>query len=183
MSDDTHTAKIRIDEGSSAEVAAELGLPSKKRNARRIVLGRHEWVGLPLLGVGPLHVKTDTGARSSSLHAENIELSKDGKQVRFVTRDHWGRAHHCEARVFKKKTVRSSSGEATRRIFIESEAVIAGGFRWKIQISLASRSEMRCPMLLGRQGMKGCFLIDPQREQLAGDLEDLVRVYPEAAHD
>ncbi len=182
MSEQTHTAKARIEEATTAEVAADLGLPSSKRNARRMVLGRHEWVGLPLLGVGPLHVKTDTGARSSSLHAEEIELSEDGKRVSFVTRDHWGRVHHCEAAVFKKKTVRSSSGEATRRIFIESEAVIAGGFRWKIRISLASRSEMRCPMLLGREGMKGCFLIDPSREQLAGDLEDLVKVYPEAAH-
>jgi hypothetical protein len=182
MSEQTHTAKARIDEATTAEVADELGLPSKKRNARRIVLGRHEWVGLPILGVGPLHVKTDTGARSSSLHAEDIELSEDGKRVSFVTRDHWGRRHPIEADVFKKKTVRSSTGEATRRIFIEAEAIIAGGFQWKMRISLASRTEMRCPMLLGREGMKGCFLIDPQREQLAGDLKDLIKVYPDAAH-
>ena len=182
MSEQTHTAKARIDEATTAEVAGELGLPSKKRNARRIVLGRHEWMALPELGIGPLHVKTDTGARSSSLHAVAIALSEDRKTVSFVTRDHWGRRHLVEAPVWKLKTVRSSNGEADRRVFIETEAVIAGGFRWRLRVSLASRKEMRCPMLLGREGMKGCFLIDPQREQLAGDLEDLIKVYPDAAH-
>jgi ribosomal protein S6--L-glutamate ligase len=162
-------------------VAVGLGLPSKIRNTRRIVLGRHEWLALPVLGVGPLHVKTDTGARSSSLHAEEIELGGDGNRVSFVTKDHWGRRYPIEADVIDKKTVRSSSGEATRRIFIETEALIAGGFRWKMRISLAGRSEMRCPMLLGRQGMRGCFLIDPQSAQLAGDLEDLIATYPGAA--
>lgn len=182
MSDESFTARARRVEQSSREAAEGLGLPSRKRNARRLVLGRHEWVALPLLGVGPLHAKTDTGARSSSLHAEEVVLSEDQTRVSFVTKDHWGRRHECEAAVGRMKVVRSSTGEAKRRIFIETEAMIAGGFRWMMRISLASRSEMRCPMLLGRQGMKGCFLIDPQREQLAGNLEDLVAVYPEAGH-
>jgi hypothetical protein len=182
MSKETYTAKGKRIEAPSLEVAAALGLPSRQRNARRIVLGRHEWLALPELGVGPLHIKTDSGARSSSLHAEEIELSDDRKQVSFVTRDHWGRRHPIQAEVLKLKTVRSSTGEATRRVFIETDAVIAGGFRWRMRVSLASRTEMRCPMLLGREGMKGCFLIDPSQEQLAGDLEDLVKVYPAGAH-
>ena len=176
----SHKIRSKEVEQSTGELGDELRLPRRSRGKSRILLGRHEWIALPEFGVGPLHAKSDTGARTSSLHAEDIEVSEDGKSVSFRTRDHYGRSKKCEAAIIKIRKVRSSSGEAERRIFIETEAVLAGGFRWRLRFSLASRSEMRCPMLLGRQGMKGCFVIDPDSEQLAGGLEDLIEVFPEA---
>jgi hypothetical protein len=64
--------------------------------------------------------------------------------------------------------VKSSSGKAKKRIFIETTAVLVGGFRWTILVSLANRSEMLCPMLLGRRALAGYFLIDPQGAHLLG---------------
>jgi ribosomal protein S6--L-glutamate ligase len=162
----------------AAELALELGLPSKKTGTPRLLIGRREWIGLPGLGVSPLNTKTDSGARSSSLHAEDIVLSPDGSRVNFVTTDHYGNRISCEAAVVGSTRVRSSSGVARRRIFIETEAVLAGGFRWRIRLTLANRERMRCPMLLGRRALAGYFLIDPQGSHLLGGVRELERYVP-----
>ncbi len=134
----------------------------------RLVIGRREWIALPDLGISPMNAKTDSGARSSSIHAENVVLSSDENTVCFKTTNHYGQVISCEARVARLARVRSSSGAAKNRIFIETTAVLAGGFRWSILLSLANRSEMLCPMLLGRRALSGYFLIDPQGSHLLG---------------
>lgn len=158
---------------SSSELAQELDLPNRRREGAKLVIGRREWVGLPEFGVGPLNAKTDSGARSSSLHAEDIELSEDGTRVKFSTRDHYGRRVECEAAVGGTSKVKSSTGVVQRRVWIETDAVIAGGFRWRVRLTLAGREKMTCPMLLGRRALSGYFLIDTQGDHLNGGAEDL----------
>lgn len=162
----------------SGEAAREMGLPWRQVGMPRLVLGRLEWLMLPDLGVGPFHAKTDTGARTSSLHAEGIELSADGGSVRFVTCDHYGRRISCEAPVAGAGKVKSSTGVARKRFYIETDAVLPGGFRWKIRLTLANRSDMRCPVLLGRRALAGFFLIDPLGHHLMGALRDLESQFP-----
>jgi hypothetical protein len=152
----------------SGDLAAELGLPARGRGTPRLIIGRREWLALPDLGVSPLYAKTDSGARSSSLHAENIVLSTDKQSVRFTTYNHLGAAIDCEAAVVRFGRVRSSSGVAKKRVFIRTRALLCGGFRWPILLSLANRSDMTCPILLGRRALAGYFLIDPQGTHLLG---------------
>ena len=132
------------------------------------MIGRREWIALPDLGVSPLNAKTDSGARSSSIHAENVDSVRGRKSVRFTTTNHYGELVSCEAPVARLARVKSSSGKAKKRIFIETTAMLVGGFRWQILVSLANRSEMLCPMLLGRRALSGYFLIDPQGAHLLG---------------
>ncbi|HEX7261527.1 MAG TPA: RimK/LysX family protein, partial [Luteolibacter sp.] len=82
--------------------------------------------------------------------------------------NHYAEMISCEAPVARLARVRSSSGIARKRIFIQTTAILAGGFRWSILVSLANRSEMHCPMLLGRRALSGYFLIDPQASHLLG---------------
>jgi hypothetical protein len=152
----------------SGDLAAELGLPARGRGTPRLIIGRREWLALPDLGVSPLHAKTDSGARSSSLHAENIELSAAKESVRFTTYNYLGTAIDCKTPVVRFGRVRSSSGFARTRIFIRTHALLSGGFRWPILLSLANRSDMTCPILLGRRALAGYFLIDPQGTNLLG---------------
>ena len=159
---------------TSGELADVLGLPIASTSQARLVIGRREWLALPDLGVSLLNAKIDSGARSSSIHAENVELSSDGKSVRFTTSNYYGESVTCETLLVRLGHVRSSSGKSRKRIFIETTAEIPGGFRWKILVSLADRSEMLCPMLLGRRALAGYFLIDPQSSHLLGQRRLLV---------
>jgi hypothetical protein len=152
----------------SKMLADSLDLPSRGPAMPRLVIGRREWIALPDLGVSPLNAKTDSGARSSCIHAEQVQLSEDERSVRFLTINHYNEKFLCEALVLRVARVRSSTGKARKRIFIETTAMLPGGFRWKIQMSLANRADMRCPMLLGRQALSGYFFIDPQGAHFFG---------------
>ena len=159
----------------SGDLAAALGLPVAGPASARLIIGRREWLALPDLGVMPIYAKTDSGARSSSLHAENIVISADKSSVRFTTYNHAGEAIESESPIIRFGRVRSSSGIAKKRVFIQTTAVLCGGFRWTILVSLARRSDMICPLLLGRRALAGYFLIDPQGTHLLGTRRQLER--------
>ncbi|MGE9269959.1 MAG: ATP-dependent zinc protease [Verrucomicrobiales bacterium] len=158
----------------SGEVAAGLGLPEEGVTGRKLVVGRREWVRLPGLGVGVMNAKTDSGARTSSLHAEEIKLSADQKVVSFTTQDHDGVRTRCEVPVGGVSRVKSSTGEAQERVWIEVELEMPGGFRWMGRLTLADRGGMLCPMLLGRRCLAGYFVVDVQGNHLAGGLKGFV---------
>lgn len=152
----------------SGILAASLGLPATSPATPRLIIGRSEWISLPDLGIRSLKAKIDSGARTSSLHAENIILSEDGSTVTFTTRGHGGKEILCTAPVARSGRVRNSSGVSKKRVFIQSRAILPGGFTWEILISLSDRSGMRCPLLLGRRALAGFFLIDPLGSHLLG---------------
>lgn len=164
-------APVRVDANSGA-LAGELGLPISGAGATRIVIGRREWIALPEFGGLVVNAKVDTGACTSSLHAMDVRLDEAGELVRFVTTDRNGRRIDCEAAVARLGRVKNSGGKARRRVFIETTAVLPGGFRWPVQFTLADRSAMHCPVLIGRRALAGFFLIDPQGNHLLGGLRD-----------
>ena len=137
------------------------------------MVGWREWLALPELGIPAIKAKIDTGARTSSLHARDIEPFEgaDGREwVRFSLRPdlrHPEFSVDCEAPASEHRQVRSSSGHPEDRFFIVT-AVVVGGVEWEIEMSLTSREKMKFRMLLGREALRGRCLVEPNTSYLTG---------------
>jgi hypothetical protein len=137
-----------------------------------MVLGWREWVGLPTLGVPFIKAKLDTGARTSAIHAYDIEpFERDGVTwLRFVLHPDQRSTRlsvPCEAPMLDRRAVRSSDGALSDRYAILTPLSVAG-FNWNIELTLAGRDDMGFRMLLGREALRGRVLVDPGAAYAAG---------------
>jgi hypothetical protein len=137
------------------------------------MIGWREWLKLPALGVEAIKAKVDTGARSSALHAFELEefLGADNRpMVRFKVhpfqRD-LTTTVECVAELIDRRQVRSSHGHETLRPVILTTLEL-GGERYEIEVTLAARDAMGFRMLLGREAVRGRFVIDPNRSFITG---------------
>jgi hypothetical protein len=123
-------------------------------------VGWREVVSLPKLGLFGIPAKIDTGARTSSLHAHVLEeFWRDGERfVRFAV-DWGGERHHCEAVHVDLRGITSSNGDQQTRFVIKTPLVI-GNLRFRAEISLADRSQMQFPMLIGRTALRRRMVVD-----------------------
>lgn len=146
--------------------------PSKPASLDRPVAGWREWVALPDLHVPWLKAKLDTGARTSSLHAFDLdEFSKGGDDwVRFGVRP-WQRSEsddrQVELPVHDRRAVRSSSGHTSDRIVVLTTVHLVGR-PVSCEMTLSNRDEMGFRMLIGREAMRGTLLVDPGRSYVGG---------------
>ncbi|SCA63737.1 hypothetical protein SCG7086_BC_00110 [Chlamydiales bacterium SCGC AG-110-P3] len=130
-----------------------------------LIIGREEWVTLTNLGIGPLKAKIDTGAKTSSIHAEIIR--QDGRVLLFRVPGH---NPVCEAMIVDRREVLAPNRGASLRYVITTSIAI-GDHSWQIEVTLADRTGLSCPMILGREALRRPLLVDPNREcLLAGPL-------------
>lgn len=137
------------------------------RGKSYVVIGWREWISLPLLGIPRLKAKIDTGARTSALHAFDIEQYQEhGKnRVRFkvhpVQRND-NVSVECSADLIDVRNISDSGGHRELRYVIETTLVL-GGISRLIHISLTDRGSMNFRMLLGRKALQTYYIIDPAR--------------------
>lgn len=135
-------------------------------------MGWREWIAMPDLGLPHLKAKIDTGARSSCLHAIDIETfhQDDAVYVRFkvhpVQRSE-RRLITCEAKVHDVRSVRSSSGDVSDR-FVILTPVRWKKLVWDVELTLADRTTMGFRMLLGREAIRGRMLVNPGQSYYGG---------------
>ncbi|NYG54330.1 ATP-dependent zinc protease family protein [Nocardioides perillae] len=134
--------------------------------------GWREWVGLPEVGVPWVKAKIDTGARTSALHAFDVqETTRDGERwVRFSVHP-WQAsdddAVETEARVLDEREVRSSSGHTEVRLVVPMALTLVGR-TVTAEVTLSRRDEMGFRMLVGREALRQGYVVDPSRSYAGG---------------
>jgi hypothetical protein len=137
-----------------------------------VVVGWREWVALPQADVPWVKAKIDTGARSSSIHAFDLEVrEEDGRErVRFSIHP-WQRSDEDVAEldlpVLDVREVRSSNGQVEKRYAVALDVTLAGRTITTV-MTLSNRDEMGFRMLIGREALERGFLVDSSRSYAGG---------------
>jgi hypothetical protein len=151
------------------------------------VAGWREWVSMPELGVDWIKAKLDTGARTSALHAFDLEeLERDGQPwVRFSVHP-WQRSAKdavvAELPVHDVRTVRSSSGHVQER-YVVMMAIRIGTRRIRTEVTLTRRDEMGFRLLVGREALRQGFVVDASHSYLGGRPKRVVRRRNRGVHE
>ena len=130
-------------------------------------VGWRETVSLPKFKLKDLRAKIDTGAKTSALHADNIEYLtvKGEKFVRFLLITEDGKNHFIKCPLIDVRSIKSSNGDRTIRPVVKTE-IVMGHHRFEIEVTLINRDLMGFKMLIGREALNGRFLINPAKHNM-----------------
>lgn len=145
---------------------------TNKPKHEKLLIGRRELVSFPGLDIEEIEAKVDTGAYTSAIHCSDIheEVRPDGTKV--ICLDLLDPSHpqynhkKLEFTEYELREIKSSIGEKQERFVIRTKIKL---FEEEIEadFSLSDRSDMKYPVLLGRKLLKGRFIVDVARKNLA----------------
>lgn len=125
------------------------------------LIGWKERIQFTEWGLESVLTKVDTGAQTSTIDSDKVELLPRGR-VRF---DVIGRRRPAEIRktieadIVRMGNVRSSNGRLSERVVVVTR-VSVGDTEFLTEFTLSKRPRMRCRVLLGRAALEGRFLVD-----------------------
>jgi hypothetical protein len=144
----------------------------------RVIFGWIEWVAVEPSMI-PAKAKLDTGAKTSSLHAKNIEwFEKDGKDwVRFQFSPNTklsskrmleGKTKNfvtIEAPVYRSTLIKQHKRASAERPVILHKFMLDGR-EYEAEFTLTDRSRFIYPVLLGRRFLEKTAIVDPAHTYL-----------------
>ncbi len=159
------------DEAAAENAEADIAAVAKPVNADPIqIYGWRE--DILIQGVQEkLKAKLDTGALTSSIHAEEKELfERDGKKwVRFIVTDPGMKKPvrtRIEAPLVRIARIKEPAGESVPREVVRLSFQI-GERKMRGEFTLNNRKNMLSPVLVGRNMIKELGWVDPARIHLA----------------
>jgi hypothetical protein len=132
--------------------AGEMNLP---------IVGAVEWATVEPGNIR-MEARIDTGAESTSVHAEDIQLvEKDGKRwVHFsLLNPDTDEKVPVELRLRKKIKVKQSDSEKQTRYMVEMWITL-GKIRSLVEVTLSDRDHMEYPLLIGRNMLVDTMIVD-----------------------
>jgi hypothetical protein len=131
------------------------------------LVGWREYVSLTSFKLNDIKAKIDTGAKTSALHAEEIEYIQvqNKKYVKFVFTNEAGVKKKIKARFIEEREIKSSTGQKTIRPVVKAK-IKMGKLEFDIELTLINRDLMGFKMLIGRDALHHKFLINPSRSFL-----------------
>ena len=147
------------------------------RRPPKRLLGRRELLDFPAFGLHGIEAKVDTGAYTSAIHCADVRLEIRPGEVpllhaRLLDPEHAGLdGQLLTFPNFQLRDIRSSNGEVQERYVIRA-VVRLYGEDLETEFSLADRSEMKYPVLLGRSLLRqGRFVVDVARRNVSRRFE------------
>ncbi|WP_076537521.1 RimK/LysX family protein [Shewanella sp. UCD-KL21] len=147
--------------------------------AEKQVLGQTEMMSVSQGGI-VFEARMDTGAVNSSLHALNIKVlggsakkMKDnvGKTVSFTTENEKGQQQQLSAKIVGTSTVSNSQGTETR--YAVKLPITFGDSNRTVKVNLRNRATMDYKLLIGRNWLKGKYVVDVSEQKLIGPTADI----------
>lgn len=141
-------------------------------NDKKIIVGSEEWCSFDSLGIPLIRARVDSGAKTSSIHAFNMQTFKRNAvpwvsfEVHPLQNDR-RTVIRCEQPIFDRRTVKSSNGTSEKRYVILTPMRLSG-HSFDIELTLTNRDSMGYRMLLGREAMQGRILVDPSEQYICG---------------
>lgn len=124
------------------------------------IIGAVEHVSLPTQGARDVPARIDTGAKTSSVWASGIKEENGtlhfylfGKESPYFT------GERMQTTAFETRIVASSNGAAEERYVVKLSLELQGR-KIRASFSLANRSSQAYPVLIGRNVLRGKFLVD-----------------------
>jgi len=128
----------------------------------KIVIGQIEKINVLSLNINEVVSRIDTGAYLSAIHISSLEQTKNGLEIVFFDKDKNCDYYTGQKVLFPKYgfiKVKSSNGLVEKRYKILLDIQIRG-VTLKKWFGLTDRSSMKYPILIGRNVLKGKFLVD-----------------------
>jgi ribosomal protein S6--L-glutamate ligase len=138
------------------------------------IIGSEEWCTFENLGIPAIKARVDSGAKTSSIQANNIKpFYKDTEEwVSFEVnplQDNRSITIKCEAKIYAKRTIKSSMGISEERLVIKALNTM-GSDTFEIELTLANRDSMEFRMLIGREALQNRFLVNPSVTSLLPEI-------------
>jgi len=138
-----------------------------KKEIKKEIIGRLEYVSIPDFDLSNIEAKIDTGAYNGAIHVSLVnQFTRDGHAwIRFVILDN---AHPefsdkvYETDEFVERRVRSSNGELQHRYAVTMTLLLKGK-EIKATLGLSNRKDLRYPILIGRKIINRHFIVDPSK--------------------
>ena len=130
-------------------------------------IGRIDKVDFPTLDLFDIDVKIDTGAFTSSMHCHKVIEEDNLLKCLFFDKEHQN--YNKKIIVFKNYTttkVKSSNGMVQNRYMVKT-SVLLFNKKYKIDLTLSTRSEMKYPILIGRKVLSKKFIVDINLKNLS----------------
>lgn len=124
------------------------------------LIGQTELIDFPELHLEGVVARVDTGAQTSAIWASNIKL--EGGVLQFILFDDGSKSHTgdiIKTRAYHVRKIISSIGTKEERYVVKLLISIAGR-SIRASFTLANRSTQKYPVLVGRNVLRGKFLVD-----------------------
>lgn len=130
-----------------------------------VLIGRAECLDFPKLGLQVIPARIDTGARTSAIWASDISEKNGELHYRlFDKHSPLFNGKPLVTKEFTKLLVSTSTGQVEER-YVVRHSVILHGRKIRARFTLANRATQAYPILVGRNVLRGKFVVDVKRGQ------------------